>query len=728
MLSLIIPVRDWPQERIDTCSASFAELGSKSLTEIIIVDFGSKVPVRRPTTKLARVVRLEADLWSLSEANNAGVLLAKNPVIAKADADVVINPKSRKEFDRIATAVAAGEYGLVMGQVNDLPRGITSLEALEMVRKGTSPGGRLRPKWGQGALVFFSREAWDGIGGFDSRFTGWGNEDNDFAERMRQSGRRIGWADRRQLDFVHVWHPPTYAATGVLKQRERNQRIVKDDKSVLRGMRFRHSNIDKIAAPQVMRSVTPLVTLAVATSARPNRNRMTLEAINSFKGQIGNDVEVVIVDNGSPEKESRSLKAQLNKVTWPLAVRLEVVAEPSIPAARNLITSMSRGRYICVVDDDDLALPNRLEDHLKVFATDGNVHGSHGGWIDFDESSGVIERNQGKQRLISTLLKGTGKVTAHPASLYRADVLRAVPYDESYLLGSDWDLALRLANFGFEIRHTHSFITLRRFHAANVTITGQSNQVSNGLAARSRSEATFDWQRIPGLVEDAKLGNNNNDVYCRNQLSIETIAGMIPDYSGTWHIYVPIMALGITAMGLPVANARPNVMDDLLKLTSGELCTRRSGISAPAFFQSDGIVSLKKARALKQKIEELVGVPVQLNSVRQAEIDRETPFDWKSITVPPGERMLRSERFDDLTTLLNMLAKVGAGSLLRSAVSILSDFDDEGEAYYLVSSSIKGVDNLRQLEFDLERTLGVPFHHVTSMGVASELTPATRSH
>ena len=67
-------------------------------------------------------------------------------------------------------------------------------------------------------------------------------------------------------------------------------------------------------------------------------------------------------------------------------------------------------------------------------------------------------------------------------------------------------------------------------------------------------------------------------------------------------------------------------------------------------------------------------------------------------------------------------------SLLRSSLSILSDFDEGGEAYYVVTSSVKGLDNLRQLEFDLERRLKLPFRHVAAQGVLSELTPNTRSH
>ncbi len=119
--------------------------------------------------------------------------------------------------------------------------------------------------------------------------------------------------------------------------------------------------------------------------------------------------------------------------------------------------------------------------------------------------------------------------------------MRAIPYDESFALGSDFDLALRLANAGFEVPHTRSYLTLRRYHSANVTITGQSNQVSNGQLARSRSLLSFDWQRLGGLVEEAKA--HNEEIYCRNQLSIDNIAELIPGYSGAWRIYVPISAL-----------------------------------------------------------------------------------------------------------------------------------------------------------------------------------------
>lgn len=728
MLTLIIPARNWSQDRIDYCVRSFTELGSKWLSEFVIVDFGSAIPITAPESTLpVRLLRLEATVWSSSEATNAGVLVAQNSIVAKADADFIISRRSRAEFDAMAEGVANSTYGLAIGQACDLPAGVSTQQAYEMISKSTkgvstlsSQGlGRLRPRWGQGGLVLFTRDRWDRIGGYESRFTGWGNEDNDFAERMRFGGAKTYWGNRTRLELFHIWHPPSVHATGVVSLRNQNQKLAKDDNSVYRRLVFRHSNFPKLATPQILAGASPLVTLAVATSARPGRDRMILEAINSFRGQIDNDFEVVVVDNGSSAADSLALEKTLAKVRW-AKLRLETTDRASIPAARNAISQMARGRYTCVVDDDDIALPNRLADHMLVFRKDGNVHGSHGGWIDFDESSGIIERNQGKRRSIATLMKGTGKVTAHPACLYRTDVMRAVPYDESFQLGSDLDLALRLANNGFDVVHTGTYLTLRRFHSTNVTITGQSNQVSGGATARSRVLASFDWARIGGLEEEAKA--NDAEVYCRNPMSIDSLAELIPGYTGSWRVLVPVAALR------PDEGLDAELLQQLSEIVEGDLFTRRAGLNQPIYFRSVPITGLKKGRRIKEEAEALVGVPLQLNSVRQTEIDRAIPFDWKVMNIKPGERVLRSERYGDLADLLVLLSGLDPSSLLRGLLSVLSDHDDDGNCYYLVTSSLKGYDDLRHTEFELERQLKIPFRHIASNGLPNELTLSQRSH
>ncbi|WIJ24028.1 glycosyltransferase [Devosia sp. RR2S18] len=768
MLTLVLPVRNWPSERVDACIQSFAALGSPYLNEIIVVDFGSAEPIvlSEHVPSIATVVRLEAEIWSCGEAINAGVLLASNDVIAKADADMLISNCSRGELERMVADAAAGRLGIGIAQATDLHEELSVQDALKVVLNGGKPKGRLRAKWGQGGLVIFSRKTWEAVGGVDSRFTGWGNEDGDFAERVRRSGRTLYWADNAALQLFHVWHKPSISMNGILKLRQQNQKIAHTDKSVLRSMSFLYSNFAEIASPQIQKRIAPLVTLGIATTERPNHLRMVREAIDSFRGQIDHDFEIMVVDNGSSEQAVENLRASLNKIQWAKGlIRLESTSRASIPGARNLVTENARGKYICVVDDDDTALPNRLADHLRAFQKDGQIHGSHGGWIDWDETTGVIERNSGKQRTAATLLRGTGKITAHPACFYRKDVMQTVPYDEAFALGSDLDLALRMALMGFRIEHTGSYVTLRRYHSSNVTITGTANQASNGQTARTRALNTYCWNKDAGLRERAK--EIDKEVYCRNQMSFDTIVSKLPDYAGVWQIYIPITAFKAQQVAEPIQVApaeaseeftehlQQNLLDahepteepltqadpssTIIKMnagmleavfgvTPGDFCTRNAGLNQPIYFRSAAIKSLKKARKIKKEIEALLGIPVQMSSVQQSKIDREVPFNWKDLNLQSGERALRSETFDDLSSLMARLNRVNAQSLMGHALKIVADFNEDGQVYSLVSPSIRGHEAIQQSQFSLELQTGMTFHQIAANGEACELTLNSRVH
>ena len=43
---------------------------------------------------------------------------------------------------------------------------------------------------------------------------------------------------------------------------------------------------------------------------------------------------------------------------------------------------MSKGEYIVIMDDDDLMMPNRIQEHID-YLSEGSS-GSYGGWIDQD--------------------------------------------------------------------------------------------------------------------------------------------------------------------------------------------------------------------------------------------------------------------------------------------------------------------------------------------------------
>lgn len=466
-ISVVVPVRNFRAGQLLACVDTLLDCGSDRIAEIIVVDFGSEEPVKLTSNPKTRLVRVEADRWSAAEATNIGVACAAAPVIAKLDADMLVPKYAARRLDDAAKALVNGEAGLFLAQPIDLPPEMSFQDAAAQARAALSADdwsvGHVRPRWGEGGLVMFTVDKWNELGGFDTRFTDWGSEDNDFARRVRFSGGRSVWLEYGTI--VHVWHPPTPSRSQNPRQIAQNKKLFDEDKSVLRSNKFRNSNFEKIASPDVLKNIRPLVTLAIASSDRPKRDEMIAEAILRFRGQIDNDFETVIVDNGSPKAATIRLQAQMAKLKGIAQPRIEVLEQASIPAGRNVAAQVARGRYICVVDDDDLALPNRLIDHLRPFQKDPSLHGTHGGWIDFDDETGVVEVNPGKTRTIETLLAGTGKVAAHATCLFRTDVVRALPYDESFKLGADLDLAVRQALSGIRVGHTGSFVSCDEYDA-----------------------------------------------------------------------------------------------------------------------------------------------------------------------------------------------------------------------------------------------------------------------
>lgn len=65
---------------------------------------------------------------------------------------------------------------------------------------GYSDRGGFRSMHHTSSVVIVPRAAWERIGPYDERFTGWGFEDTEWARRARPYGRVRG-------DVYHLWHP-----------------------------------------------------------------------------------------------------------------------------------------------------------------------------------------------------------------------------------------------------------------------------------------------------------------------------------------------------------------------------------------------------------------------------------------------------------------------------------------------------------------------------------------
>lgn len=238
-----------------------------------------------------------------------------------------------------------------------------------------------------------------------------------------------------------------------------------------------------------------MISVAIATH---NRDRYLVTSLQSVIAQAGCGAhEIVVVDDGSTDGTEEVVKM----FQWVRPIRYIKIQHGGIPVARNVCVRESTGDLICIVDDDDIQLPGRLRLHEE--ADRPGVSGSYGGWIDFDDGTGSLTPCPGKPHSLAAVLF-TGKVLCHGVSCIRRDVLLEFPYNEQIPYGSDYDLAVRMAEAGHKMVHVGSYMMLRRIHVGNVTTTDTTSQRGAAREAVATLVAGIPADRAAQMRAEAK--------------------------------------------------------------------------------------------------------------------------------------------------------------------------------------------------------------------------------
>lgn len=214
------------------------------------------------------------------------------------------------------------------------------------------------------------------------------------------------------------------------------------------------------------RRETASITVAIATF---NRSDYLAAALESCRKQVVRPERVIVVDDGSSDS-TREVVRQFES----LNVTYVNVGKIGLGNARNIATALCTTRYICILDDDDIMLPNRLRDHMASF--EQGVQLSHGGWINFNAEL-ELDYWPGKP-VTEDVIVYVGAAITHGACCYETSVLREFPYRPDTQGGTDYDLAVRVIRSGIRCRHTSSYVLLRRRHDASLSALGSSSQAN----------------------------------------------------------------------------------------------------------------------------------------------------------------------------------------------------------------------------------------------------------
>nr|WP_276545767.1 glycosyltransferase [Brachybacterium muris] len=462
--------------------------------EIVVSDYGSlehEGHKEAVEAEGAVYVRTETDgVWSRSRALNAGLAVTSGRVVVATDADMVFSPGT---IDAVVRNMDADPLQFIVMQCNDLPEGIDheAIESGQYSWDQLEKVSTLRPRWGMGGLIAIPRAAYVSSRGLDERMEIYGGEDIDFAKRMRRLGLKLHWLQDQTSRMYHVWHPSSRVSADETAAGRRaisiNREIQLKDPTAIRNL-TNWIGENSSNAPQV--------SVVISTH---NRADYLHFAILSTLAQTMKDFELIIIDDGSSDHTAEVVAAFNDP-----RVRYYKREQAGLAAARNFATSVARGRYIAVMDDDDMMLPSRLEHSLKAVVDGAN--GAYGGWIDFSDETGERVFRTGKKLSVESLLFNGGTYL-HPTLLVERRWMETIPYDESMRSGSDYNLASRMLRSGVRLNHSGKYVLMRRIHGGQITNLDPSIQKASGAISAFWGRASM----LSGDIRHARVDRNEKD-------------------------------------------------------------------------------------------------------------------------------------------------------------------------------------------------------------------------
>jgi len=121
-----------------------------------------------------------------------------------------------------------------------------------------------------------------------------------------------------------------------------------------------------------------------------NAEKYILDAVNSIRNQTYQNWELILVEDGSTDHTLEVIQ----KIKDPRIILKKNKCNKGIAYTTNLGISISKGKYIALLDDDDIALPMRLEIQTDYMESHPEIDILGGKSFDIDENGKIIKYGQ----------------------------------------------------------------------------------------------------------------------------------------------------------------------------------------------------------------------------------------------------------------------------------------------------------------------------------------------
>ncbi len=186
------------------------------------------------------------------------------------------------------------------------------------------------------------------------------------------------------------------------------------------------------------------------------------QAIDSILDQTHSNLELLIFDDGSSDGTRKVIESYSD-----LRV-IKVLSDQNygVVRARNELIDRANGKYIALMDADDVAEPTRLQKQLQVLESgECDICGS-AQWV-LDEATNKLKKS--KDRFIDPDLRALLSVycgLCNSTITGKAEIFKRFKYDTSILTSEDYFLWVQMAAAGYRfINLKDRLLTYRRYPA-----------------------------------------------------------------------------------------------------------------------------------------------------------------------------------------------------------------------------------------------------------------------
>ena len=248
------------------------------------------------------------------------------------------------------------------------------------------------------------------------------------------------------------------------------------------------------ATKNMIREDIPLISVIMAVY---NGVDYLDEAIKSILEQTLADFEFLILDDGSKDN---SLKIIQKYASYDSRIIVITRENRGFAFSLNEMLTISKGKYIARMDQDDIALPDRFKLQIQYLENHPNVAVLGGGCHMIDHKGRYLTsftHPETDAEIQSKILAGHCAIS-HPSAMIRREILMSNGgYDLDFGLVEELDLWLRLGEKA-ELANLQEPIIKYRLHSKSVS---EKNGILQREAGKRACEAAWKRRGISGKYE-----------------------------------------------------------------------------------------------------------------------------------------------------------------------------------------------------------------------------------